>query len=287
MLKVSTVVYCRIEFFPGLATPLSYYKDKVVWITGASSGIGEALALELSKRGALLILSARSAEKLERVRVACEQADRHEILPLDLSDIDSLAGKAREAVGYYGRIDILINNGGVSQRALALDTPVDVDRTLLHTNYLGPVALTKAVLPGMLARKQNGHIVVISSLTGKFGTPLRSGYAASKHALHGFFDALRAEVWREKVFVTLICPGYIRTRISMNAVTADGSPQGTMDKGQENGMSPAECAVRILKAVEAGKDEVLIGGIEKMGVYLKRFFPGYFSRMIRKMNVTG
>ena len=266
---------------------MSYFKDKVVWITGASSGIGEALAIELSKRGAILILSARSKDRLEAVRRRCENAGRHEVLALDLSDIDALHEKADEAAGYYGRIDILINNGGVSQRSLALETSVDVDRRLIETNYLGPVALTKAVLPGMIARKQNAHIVVVSSLTGKFGTPLRSGYAASKHALHGFYDALRAELWREKVFVTIVCPGYIRTNISVNAMTGDGSPQGTMDRGQANGMSPEACARRILRAVEAGKNEVYIGGMEKMGVYLKRFFPGFFSRIIRKTSVTG
>ena len=234
-----------------------------------------------------MILSARSADKLEQVRQSCENASRHEVLPLDLAALDELEAKASEAEGFYGRIDILINNGGVSQRSLALDTSLDVDRSLIETNYLGPVTLTKAVLPGMIERKQNTHIVVVSSLTGKFGTPLRSGYAASKHALHGFFDALRAEIWKEKVFVTIVCPGYIRTNVSINAMTGDGSPQGTMDKGQENGMTPEACAVHILRAIENGKDEVLIGGMEKMGVYLKRFFPGYFSRMIRKMSVTG
>ena len=270
-----------------LKATLSYYKDKVVWVTGASSGIGEALVRELSRLGAIIILSARSADKLQRVRQECEEPSRHEVLTLDLSDVDSLTEKADEAFSFYGRIDVLINNGGVSQRSLALDTSVEVDRTLMETNYLGPVALTKAVLPTMIARKENGHIVVISSLTGKFGTPLRSGYAASKHALHGFFDALRAEIWKEKIFVTVVCPGYIRTNVSINAMVGDGSAQGTMDKGQANGMSPEDCARRILKAVEEGKDEVLIGGMEKMGVYMKRFFPGYFSRMIRKMSVTG
>lgn len=263
-----------------------YFKDKVIWITGASSGIGAALAHALSKQGAKLILSARTTEKLEAVRKSCTAPNLHEILPLDLGNIDELAGIARKATAYYGRIDILINNGGVSQRSLALDTSLEVDHSLMRINYLGPVALTKAVLPGMIERKQ-GHIVVISSLTGKFGTPLRSGYAASKHALHGFFDALRAEIWKKRVFVTLVCPGYIRTSISINAMTGNGSPQGTMDKGQENGMLPEVCAAKILKAVEDGKEEVLIGGMEKMGVYLKRFLPKAFSRMIRDASVTG
>lgn len=263
-----------------------YYKDRIIWITGASSGIGAALARELSRQGSTLILSARNVKKLEEVRQTLTDPARHEVLPLDLTKTDSLEGIAAEAVGYYGRVDFLFNNGGVSQRSLAIDTPIDVDRKLMETNYLGPVALTKALLPSMLSLKK-GHIVVISSLTGKFGTPLRSGYAASKHALHGFFDALRAETWRQGIAVTLICPGYIKTDISLNAMTADGTPQGTMDKGQENGMLPEQLAKKILRAVEAGKNEVYIGGFEKIGVYIKRFLPDVFSRMIRGTSVTG
>ncbi len=263
-----------------------YYKDRIVWITGASSGIGAALAQELSRQGSTIILSARNIKKLEEVRQTLEDPARHEVLPLDLTDIDGLDGKAKEAVSYYGRVDFLFNNGGVSQRSLAIETDISIDRKLIETNYLGPVALTKALLPSMLSLKK-GHIVVVSSLTGKFGTPLRSGYAASKHALHGFFDALRAETWREGIAVTLVCPGYIKTDISLNAMTGDGTPQGTMDKGQANGMSPEVLARKILRAVEAGKNEVYLGGFERLGVYIKRFFPDVFSRMIRTASVTG
>jgi short-subunit dehydrogenase len=197
-----------------------------------------------------------------------------------------LPAKAEAAMQFYGRIDMLFNNGGISQRSPALETSLEVDRALMQVNYLGPVALTKAVLPSMIGSRQ-GHIVVISSLTGKFGAPLRSGYAASKHALHGFFDALRAEIWKQRVFVTLICPGYIRTDISVHALKGDGSSHGAMDEGQANGMAPSVCAAKILKAVEDGKEEALIGGFEKLGVYLKRFVPGTFSRMIRNTTVTG
>ena len=261
-----------------------YFKDKVIWITGASAGIGEALAYALSKKESRLILSSRSVHKLEKVLEGCEHPERHEILPLDLREPDMLPKKAKEAISYFGRVDMLINNGGVSQRSLVHETSVEVDRELMEINYFGPIALTKAVLPGMLERKQ-GHIVVVSSLAGKFGVPYRSGYAASKHALHGFFDTLRAETWREKLWVTMVCPGYIRTGISINAMTGDGSPQGTMDKGQENGMQPEACARRIIRAMEDGKDEVYIGGSETLGVYLKRFFPSYLNRMIRSANV--
>ncbi len=261
-----------------------YLKDKIVWITGASSGIGEALAYALSKKDALLILSSRKVQKLEQVRQNCEHPERHEILPLDLKEVDGLKEKAGQALSFRGRVDILINNGGVSQRARADETSIDVDRDLMDINYFAPVALTKAVLPSMQARKQ-GHIVVVSSLTGKFGVPYRSGYAASKHALHGFFDTLRAEIWRDKIFVTIVCPGYIKTDISVNALTGDGTAQGTMDKGQANGLSAESCARRIVRAMEDGKDEALIGGAETLGVYIKRFFPGYFNRMVRTQDV--
>ena len=263
-----------------------YFNDKVVWITGASSGIGAALAVEASKRGARLILSSRSREKLEAVKNECDQPEIHEVLPLDLSQIEELEAMAKEAEGFLGRVDIMIHNGGISQRALALETDIAVDERLMRTNYLGPVAITKAIVPGMIERKA-GQIIVVSSLTGKFGTPLRSGYAASKHALHGFFDSLRAELWGKRVVVTIVCPGYVRTDISINAMLGDGTSQGTMDKGQANGMPPEVCAKRILNAAEKGKEEVLIGGFEKVGVYIKRFLPGYFSQIIRTRKVTG
>ena len=248
--------------------------------------MGEALAYELSRKGAKLILSARREEKLKAVRDACERPRDHEILVMDLADIDTIPGIAKKGLASYGKVDILINNGGVSQRSEALETSVDVDRQLMWTNYLGPVALTKALLPSMIERKY-GHIVVMSSLTGKFGTPLRSSYAASKHALHGFFDSLRAETWRDGIFVTLVCPGFIKTDISLNALMGDGSRQGKMDQGQANGMSPEKCADKILWAVEKRKNEAVIGGMETLGVLIKRLFPTYFSRMIRDAPVTG
>ena len=183
-----------------------------------------------------------------------------------------------------GKLDILINNGGISQRALALDTTLDVDRKLMDVNYFGTVALTKAVLPAMLTH-QLGHIVTVTSLTGKFGSPYRSSYAATKHALHGFFDSLRAELSETHIKVTLICPGFIRTNISIHALTGDGAPLGTMDESTDRGMDPEVLADKILRTIERGKEEAYFGGREVLGVYLKRFFPAYFSRMIRKAKV--
>ena len=261
------------------------WDGKVVWITGASSGIGEALAHAFARRGALLLLSARHEARLREVQAACTHPERHLVLPLDLTDEATLAPAVEQALARAGQVDVLVHNGGVSQRSFVRDTGIAVDRRILETNFFGAVALTKAVLPSMLARKV-GHFVVISSLVGKFGTPLRSGYSASKHALHGFFDSLRAETWRDGIRVTIVCPGFIRTNVSKNALVGDGSAQGTMDRAQERGMSPEACAERIVRAVERGKEEVLVGGRERYAVYFKRFVPSLFSRVIRKVRVT-
>lgn len=258
---------------------------KTVWITGASSGIGEALAYALADRGAHLVLSARRAEKLEAVREACTYPERHIVLPLDLSETDTLPEKAAEAERRAGPVDVLVNNGGISQRSLAVDTSIEVDRRLMEVNYFGTVALTKAVLPSML-RRGAGRIAVVTSLVGHISTPMRSAYAASKHALHGFFEALRAEVYEVGVRITMVCPGYVRTQVSVNALTADGTPQGLMDRAQEDGMAPEACAAAIADVLETGRDEVLIGGAERFGVYLNRLSPALFRAAVRNMSLT-
>jgi dehydrogenase/reductase SDR family protein 7B len=251
------------------------FRDKVVWVTGASSGIGEAVALAFSREGAKLILSSRNAAELERVRQACE-GDGHRVVPLDLTHPDSFP----PAVAEVDHVDILVHSGGVSQRSLAADTDLATDHAIMELNFFGTVALTKAVLPSMLARK-SGHIVPISSVVGYVGTPLRSTYAASKHALHGFFDSLRAEVAKDGIAVTIVCPGYIRTNVSRNALTGNGSAFGKMDDTHERSMRPEECARRIVNAVANRKQEVVIGGLETWAVPLKRFVPRLVSRMVR------
>lgn len=261
------------------------FRNKRVWITGASSGIGEALAYAMAAEGAHLILSARRVAELERVMQGCDAAASVQLVPLDLADHQSIPVIVTDVLKEQGKIDVLINNGGISQRSLALETSLEVDRKLMEVNYLGTVAITKAVLPSMLTH-QVGHIVTITSLTGKFGTKLRSGYAASKHALHGFFDSLRAELGDTPIKITLVCPGFIRTNISKNAVTADGSAQGTMDEATDKGMAPEVLARKILRAIEAGREEANFGGKEVLAVYLKRFFPGFLSRLMRKAKVT-
>ncbi len=266
------------------------FSNKTVWITGASSGIGEALVHAFAQEGATIILSARRQSELERVKVECMRftniSDEHFlILPLDLADSASLADKTAQALAWKGSVDVMLHNGGVSQRSLAKDTVLEVDRRIMEIDYFGTVALTKALLPSFLAQKA-GHFVVISSLVGKFGTPLRSSYSAAKHALHGFFDALRAETHDAGLHVTIICPGFIQTQVSVNALTGDGVAQNAMDDAQANGMSADECARRIVAAVRTQKLEVYIGGREKLGVYLKRFVPTLFARILRTAKVT-
>jgi len=261
-------------------------KDQVVWLTGASSGIGEALAYELSKEGAKLILSARRPTKLERVQKKCAQPENTKILALDLSEPFSLSQKALEAQTFFDGIDIIVHSGGISQRDLAINTSIEVDRKIMEVNYFGSITLSKAVLEDMI-KKKKGHHVVISSASGIVSTPLRSGYAASKHALHGFYDALRAEHFKDNIQVTIVCPGYIKTNISFNALMGDGSNQDKMDDAQANGISAEACAQRIVKAIKKDREEVYIAGLrELMGIYIKRFIPSLFSKIIRNAKVT-
>lgn len=261
-------------------------KNKVVWVTGASSGIGEALAYQLSKKGARLILSSRRKEELERVKGNCgiNSQATIAILPLDLEQSAALNISAEAAIQVFGHVDVLINNGGISQRSFVADTSMAVFRRLMEVNYFGTIALTKYLLPHFIHRGQ-GHFVNISSLTGKFGTPYRSGYAASKHALHGFFEALRAEHHKDHIAVTMICPGFIRTPLTLSALKADGEPLNKMDEAQFTGKPADWCAKKIIAAIEKNKEEVYIGGREVLGVFIKNIFPGVFSKIIRKIAV--
>jgi len=262
------------------------YKDKVVWVTGATSGIGEALVLEFAKRGAKLVLSARREPELKAVaeKAKANGAGEVWIQPLDLADNSTLIPAVERVLEQAGRVDVLMNNGGISQRSKALDTPIEVDRRIMEIDFFGTVALTKAVLPQMLANG-GGHIGVTSSLVGKFGSPYRSAYAAAKHALHGFYDSLRAELYDQGLEVTIFCPGFIKTDISVNALTGSGQKLGEMDDAQANGMSAPECARRMVQAMDQGRNEVYIGGKERMGIYVKRLFPNLFARIIRKAKV--
>jgi short-subunit dehydrogenase len=258
------------------------FKDQRVWITGASSGIGEALACAFHRAGAKLILSARREEELRRVQGLCGGDPNTLILPLDVGKAEELPAKARLALEMFGGIDILVLNAGITQRSLARDTDESVYRRLMEVNFFGPEILTRAVMPSML-EKRNGHMVVISSVAGKFGVPLRSGYSATKFALHGFYEALRAEEGRNGIGVTLVCPGYIRTDISLSALNADGSKHAKMDPNLARGMPVERCAAEILKGEARKKKEIVVAAArEKALVYIKRLFPGMLARMMAR-----
>lgn len=254
------------------------FEDKVVWITGASSGIGQELTKQLAERGARIVLSSRRADVLEKIRVELPGGkDRHWITPLDLADADALLAKAQSLLAEFGRIDILINNGGISQRSMFLETDFSVYRRLMEVNYLGMVALTKVVLPGMVQRK-SGSVVSISSVAGKIGSKLRTGYSGSKYAVVGFMDCLRAETRQYGIHCLTVCPGFIKTNIALNALNAEGKPQQRRHESIENGMNVEACCNKIIKAIEQRKDEVIVGkGISALAPTIKRFFPTLFN----------
>lgn len=260
-------------------------KGRNVWITGASSGIGRAMAIEMAKAGAALLLSARRRDRLEEAAAECRRyGGRVATLPLDLAETEKLRGAAAEAEALLGPIEILAHVGGVGQRGLALDTELVVARRILDVDFWGAVELTRAVAPGMVERGR-GQIVALSGVLGKFGAPRRSFYSAAKHAMHGWFDSLREELLGTGVTVTLLVPGWVRTEISESALEADGRTHGSMDAGQEKGISPEECAVRAMPAIRGELPEQLIGGIECGGVYLNRIWPRLFKWFLRRRGI--
>ena len=257
-------------------------EDKVVWITGASSGIGAACAEAFCAAGAKVIISARREELLQAVRERCSAPDRVTVCPMDVTDHARHDALVESLSSSVGPIDVLINNAGVSQRARAEDTTLEVDRQIMELNYFAVVSLTKAVLPGMVARN-GGHVVVVSSVAGYVGTKRRTAYAATKHAVRGYFDSLRAEVAAHGVGVTIVCPGYVQTEISSSAMLGDGGQSGSTDANIARGIPASRAAHAILRGVTRGKNEVYVGGKEIVAIYLKRFFPRLLARIVRNM----
>jgi len=262
---------------------MTFFTNKIIWITGASSGIGEALVYAFAQQGAKVILSARRREELERVRQQTNPANSY-VLPLDLMQMDTFADKTAEAIQAFGQVDILIHNGGISQRSWVAETGLDIHRKVMEVDYFSYVALTNAILPHFMERK-SGHFVVTSSVMGKIGTPMRSAYAAAKHALHGFFDCLRAEVWRDNIQVTLICAGYVRTNVTMNALTATGEKFGQVGADIGNGYPAEKAAQQILSAISSGKYETFVGrkfSKEHLSLFLQRLAPRMLMDITRK-----
>lgn len=272
---------------PYLRRFMKSFKNKVVWITGASSGIGKEAAMQLSKMGAKLILSSRKETELNDLKSSLSDPESTLVLPLDLTQPETFAEAVAKVYNQFGKVDLLFNNAGISQRSYVVDTDISVDRKLMEINYFGTVALTKAVLPRML-KAGGGHFAVVTSVVGKFGFGVRSAYSASKHALHGFFESLYIELNKQGIEITLIAPGPIQTDISINALDGSGKATGEMDDMQKNGM-PVDMAVNeMLHAIANKKKEIIIGGFkEKLGVKLKAFWPKLFFKMASNQNPRG
>jgi len=252
------------------------FTDKTIWITGASSGIGKSVALELSGYKPRLILSGRNTQALEEVAESCKKNGCTAIpVAFDLGDPESVANAADKVLADNLKIDCLYHFGGISQRSFAIETPLHVDRKLFEVNYFGTIALTKAILPAMI-ENGGGHISVTSSIVGKFGFPYRSSYSASKHALHGFFESLRAENTQNNIDVSIIIPGRIKTNISVNALDKDGNSYGKMDHGQNKGKSAEEAAKKICRRLAKKKKEILVGQADLLMVYIRRFCPSLY-----------
>ena len=261
--------------------------NKKIWITGASSGIGEALARECANQGASLILSARNKEKLTLLKTQLANSERHLIVPLDLAVAEQVSSIVSEHINVHGSVDILVNNGGISQRGSARETQLDVQRQVMEVNYFGTVAMTQAVLPSMLASSKptKGMVVTVSSVAGKVGGKSMSGYSASKHAIIGYMDCLRAEESVNGLQVLTICPGFVQTNISVNAMLADGSQFGKVAGSIKHGIAVDDCARKIVKAIEQDKSEVVIGkGISGWAPTIARLFPDTFKKMVAKKN---
>ena len=257
------------------------FHGKTVWITGASSGIGKALAIKLSSLGANLVLSSRKEDQLHKVANLCNSECF--ILKLDLEKNNDFQEKVTEVLSKFKTIDLLINNGGISQRSIASETQIEVDRKIMEINYFGTIALTKSVLPIMQDQK-SGHIVTVSSSSGKFGFFLRSSYSASKFAQVGFFESLRLEEEKNNIKVSLVFPFLVKTNISLNAVSYNGDVLSKKDPLIENGISPEQCAQDIINGIMDNKKEIYTGGKGSWIIHLKRFFPEIFFKIIRKQN---
>jgi dehydrogenase/reductase SDR family protein 7B len=262
------------------------FEGKVIWITGASSGIGEALVYEFCSRGARIIASSNDEAGLARVKTGCEgMPGTVKPVPFDLAETSGIVNIVKDQVGEFGRIDILLNIGGISQRARADETPLWLDRKIFEINYFGTITLTKAVLPYMQDQR-SGHILATSSISGRFGFPLRSAYSASKQALHGFFETLYLENKNYNLRTSVIIPGRVKTSISYHALDAEGREHGRLDEGQAGGISPKKAAETIIKGIRRNKREILVGSSELFLLYIRRYFPGLFFRIADKIKST-
>lgn len=257
----------------------------VVWITGASSGIGRSCALRYATSGASLILTSSSREKLEKVaqETLAAGSPQVKVLPYDFSDPEGVETLVATAWETFGGIDVAFLNAGISQRTTVMDTSMEMTRQIMEIDFFAPAAAARALVGRMVAAG-GGSIAVTSSIAGLFGFPLRCAYSSAKHALYGYFETLRAENYDKGIRVTIVCPGRVRTDISLNALDKGGKKHGKMDPGQAGGLDPDKAAAKIIKAIRRGRREVLVGGKELAMVYVKRFFPGLCAFIGRKIS---
>lgn len=262
------------------------FKNKRAWITGGSSGIGEELAYELTRLGSKLIISSNDAEELSKVQSKCmEMGGECDIVPFDLSNPEEVSATADAVIERFGKVDLFFSNGGISTRSLVTETTMEVHRKIMEINYFSGIAITRKLLPVML-ENGGGYIAATASIAGDFGFPLRSAYSASKHAVYGFYETVRAELKQQGIGVTVVSPGRVQTKISMRALDKDGKPHGKMDAGQAGGITANKCAQKIIKAIRKNKPVAYIGGKELLMVYVKRFFPRIFFRIVSKIDPT-
>lgn len=258
------------------------FNDKVVWITGASSGIGREMALQISRLGANVVLSARRTQVLEEIQKELAHPENSIVLPLDMEQSLVFGEKVKQVMDRFGRIDLLFNNAGLTHRSEIHETPLELDRKLMEVNYFGTIALTKAVLP-ILRKQKAGHIGVMSSMAGKTGFFQRSAYSAAKHALIGFFETLRLEEDENNIKVSIFCPGPVKTNISVNALESSGEKYGVMDKVLEQGLPVEKCVNIIVKSIRQEKLEVIISkGPEAFGMKLKAILPAFYFKVLKK-----
>jgi short-subunit dehydrogenase len=258
----------------------SQYKGKVCWITGASSGIGASLAIALSHLDAFLILSARSLENLQKIRSLCANPDRVYILACDMEDLEGLPAIALTSWEQFCGIDYVFLNAGFAVRDLVMNTGLDLFQKEMNINFFSTVLISKTLLP-LMRERNSGHFIVTSSLSGRYGVPKLSAYSASKHALHGYFESLRAEHERDGIRVTIITAGLVKTAITLHALKGNGEPYARMEESVAHGISPEHCAREILHATSRRRNEALVGGADKYSVWVKRFLPGFFDYIIR------
>jgi short-subunit dehydrogenase len=259
------------------------FSGKVVWITGASSGIGEALVKTFARGGSRVIASSNDTGSLARVAEECSgMKGSVTAVPFDLAETSGIVELVKGVLEKEGKVDILLNIGGISQRAGLIETPLWLDRKIMEINYFGTIALTKAVLPYMIAGG-GGHIAATSSITGRFGFPLRSAYSASKQALHGFFETLLIEHRNDNIRVSVIIPGRVRTSISLHALTADGKEHGKMDDGQKGGVTVERASEQIIRGLQRNRREILVGSKELMMLRIRKYLPALFFRIAGKI----